>query len=340
MMETNRQPGSAGATTGCCQPRRPSGAQATTNQESTTEQSGNGQSTTAVGEVKHYLDQALVPSGSFMMGDHFAQGYSADGETPVHPVEITAFEMDTVATTNEQFAAFVAQTGYVTEAERFGSSAVFHLELGGEESWPGGSWRLGETPWWVVVPDASWQHPLGNGSAALADHPVVHVSWNDALAYCVWAGRALPTEAQWEYAARGGLEAARYPWGDELEPEGKHMCNIFQGVFPEENTAADGYASTAPVRSYEPNGYGLWQMAGNVWEWCADWFLPRYYKRSALEDPTGPPFGEGRVIRGGSFLCHDSYCHRYRVAARSMNSPDSSSSHCGFRTVAIDPGRS
>lgn len=338
-METNHQPGSAGTANGCCQPQRPSGVQTANNLDSMPERPGNVPGTVFLAEVNHGIEQALVPGGSFMMGDSFAQGYLADGETPLHRVQITAFEMDAVATTNEQFAAFVAQTGYVTEAERFGSSAVFHLELGDEEAWPGGSWRLGETPWWVVVPDASWRHPLGNGSSAPVDHPVVHVSWNDALAYCAWAGRALPTEAQWEYAARGGLQGARYPWGDELEPGGKHMCNIFQGVFPQENTAADGYASTAPVRSYEPNGYGLWQMAGNVWEWCADWFLPRYYKRSTVEDPAGPPFGEGRVIRGGSFLCHDSYCNRYRVAARSKNSPDSSSSHCGFRTVAIDTER-
>ena len=291
------------------------------------------------GMPRHGIEQVRVPAGSYLMGDHFAEGYPADGETPVHRVAVAEFGMDAEVVTNLEFARFAEQTGHVTEAERFGSSAVFHLQLGDEATWPAGSRRLAGLQWWVNVPGASWREPLGAGSSAQDDHPVVHVSWNDALAYCAWAGRALPTEAQWEYAARGGLEGARYPWGNELTPGNRHQCNIFQGSFPHLNTEEDGYGATAPARSFEPNGYGLWQMSGNVWEWCADWFLPRYYKRSPERDPQGPPFGEGRVMRGGSFLCHESYCNRYRVAARSRNSPDSSSSHCGFRTVSGPPER-
>lgn len=267
------------------------------------------------------------------MGDHFDEGYPADGETPVHPVRLDGFSMDATTVTVADFRRFVDQAGYTTEAERFGSSAVFHLELSTRRLDPAGAAPLPGTPWWINVPGASWHAPTGAGSRADDDHPVVHVSWNDAQAYCAWAGRRLPHEAQWEYAARGGLQGRRYAWGDELMPAGEHRCNIFQGRFPVENTAEDGYLSTAPVRAFPANGFGLFQMAGNVWEWCQDWFLPRYYRHSPGENPSGPPFGDGRVMRGGSFLCHDSYCNRYRVAARSRNSPDSSSSNCGFRTV-------
>jgi len=268
-----------------------------------------------------------------MMGDHFNEGYQQDGETPVHRVRLDGFSMDATTVTVSDFRRFVKETAYATEAERSGSSAVFHLELSVRRLNPVGAGPVPGTPWWINVPGASWHAPLGPGSRADDDHPVVHVSWNDAQAYCHWAGRRLPHEAQWEYAARGGLQGRRYAWGDELMPVGEHRCNIFQGGFPVENTVEDGYLSTAPVRAFPANGFGLFQMAGNVWEWCQDWFLPRYYRRSPEENPPGPPFGEGRVMRGGSFLCHESYCNRYRVAARSRNSPDSSSSNCGFRTV-------
>jgi formylglycine-generating enzyme required for sulfatase activity len=166
----------------------------------------------------------------------------------------------------------------------------------------------------------------------LAEHPVVQVSHTDALAYCAWAGRRLPTEAEWECAARGGLPGRRYPWGDAWH-EGRR-CNIWQGRFPAVNTLDDGWLTTAPVRSYEPNGYGLWQSVGNVWEWCADWWAEGSYARSATRNPVGPAAGEQRVMRGGSYLCHDSYCNRYRNAARASNTPDSAAGNIGFRTVA------
>ncbi|GAB3246322.1 hypothetical protein GCM10027562_03560 [Arthrobacter pigmenti] len=161
------------------------------------------------------------------------------------------------------------------------------------------------------------------------------MSWNVSRAYCSWAARRLPSEADWEFGARGGLEGARYAWGHELTPGGKHRCNIFQGDFPHRNDLQDGCLATAPVGAFRPNGYGLDQMAGNVWEWCGDWFLPHYYEHSPQGNPQGPPFGTGHVMRGGSFLCHHSYCNRYRVSARSSNTADSSSSNLGFRTVAI-----
>lgn len=265
------------------------------------------------------------------MGDHFDEGYAADGETPVHEVRLDAFYIDATAVTNASFAAFVKATGYVTEAEEFGVSAVFHLAFTGDRrdivSVADGA------PWWVAVRGASWRHPEGPGSGIndRQNHPVVHVSWNDAQAYCAWAGKRLPTEAEWEYAARGGLAGRRFVWGDEFRPRQRWMMNIWQGSFPHHNTEEDGFLTTAPVKTYRPNGYGLWQMAGNVWEWCADWFSADYYAVSPVVNPTGPATGEQRVMRGGSYLCHHSYCHRYRVAARSSNTPESTSGNLGFR---------
>jgi formylglycine-generating enzyme required for sulfatase activity len=186
------------------------------------------------------------------------------------------------------------------------------------------------------VAGASWKRPFGRLSslADLMDHPVVHVSWHDALAYCAWTGRRLPTEAEWERAARGGAESARFPWGDEMHPGGVHAMNVWQGEFPDRNSGDDGFLATAPARTFAPNGFGLFQAVGNVWEWCADWFDAGYYAVAPAVDPPGPDRGDRRVLRGGSYLCHASYCHRYRVAARSANTPDSSSGNCGFRTVA------
>jgi len=265
------------------------------------------------------------------MGDAFGEGYGEDGETPVHRVGLDAFRMDATAVTNAQFATFVKDTGHVTGAEEFGVSAVFHLAFRGDPRDVVN--RAAGTPWWLAVRGASWRSPEGPGSdvARRQNHPVVHVSWDDARAYAAWAGKRLPTEAEWEYAARGGLSGARFTWGDELTPRGRWMCNIWQGTFPTVNTAEDGFLTTAPVKSYPPNGFGLSSMAGNVWEWCADWFSPTYYASSPPHDPHGPDDGQQRVMRGGSYLCHHSYCHRYRVAARSSNTPESTSANIGFR---------
>jgi formylglycine-generating enzyme len=285
-----------------------------------------------------------LPGGVFAMGDAHRDGFYGDGETPVHPVELSPFTIDATSVTNADFAKFVHATGYRTEAESFGFSAVFHLVLAADDDDLLG--RPPQAPWWVGVKGADWRHPEGRHSdiEERGDHPVVHVSWNDALAYCAWASRRLPTEAQWEFASRGGLSGARYPWGDGLlGADGSWQLNIWQGTFPTANTADDGFLTTAPVRSYRPNAYGLWQTVGNVWEWCEDVFSPVTYRRRAgtglAPDPRGPGSGQSRVMRGGSYLCHDSYCNRYRNAARSANTPDSSMGNAGFRTVAVPPTR-
>ncbi|GAA1748876.1 formylglycine-generating enzyme family protein [Nonomuraea bangladeshensis] len=273
------------------------------------------------------------------MGDAFGDGLPGDGESPVHEVRLDAFDIDATAVTNADFARFADDTGYRTEAEAAGSSAVFHLLVRPEAEVVGSSPRA---PWWIFVEGASWRRPEGPGSDLLGreDHPVVHVTWHDAQAYCAWAGRRLPTEAEWERASRGGLEGARYPWGDELlDASGQWQVNIWQGAFPRHNTGDDGWPATAPVRTYRPNGFGLWQTVGNVWEWCDDPFDPRAYaKRARAQGPAHEPRPRVspvlRVLRGGSYLCHDSYCNRYRNAARSSNTPDSSMGNAGFRTVA------
>jgi formylglycine-generating enzyme required for sulfatase activity len=288
---------------------------------------------------RHTVEQISLAGGRFLMGDAHGDGAHGDGETPVHPVVLSAYSIDATSVTNDDFARFVEDTGYRTEAETFGYSAVFHLALAADEEDVTGP--AAGAPWWLGVRGADWRHPGGRRSDldGLGDHPVVHVSWNDAQAYCGWAGRALPTEAQWENASRGGLPGTRYPWGDEVpgEDEERWPCNIWQGSFPVTNTLRDGFLTTAPVRSFEPNGFGLWQTVGNVWEWCADWFNPRTYelalRQGEVEDPVGPGYGMTRAMRGGSYLCHDSYCNRYRNAARTSNTPDSSSGNVGFRTV-------
>nr|RZI37263.1 Serine/threonine-protein kinase pkn1 [Cryobacterium sp. SO1] len=282
---------------------------------------------------RHGIEQATVPRQLFRMGDADGAGNPGDGETPVHEVWLDAFSIDATTVTNAAFARFVAETGYHTESELFGYSAVFHLALEADVDDVVG--QPPQTPWWLGVRGADWAHPAGPRSSltGLAEHPVVQVSWNDALAYCAWAGRRLPTEAEWECAARGGLAGARYPWGDEWQA-GKR-CNIWQGRFPAVNTLADGWLSTAPVREFQPNGYGLWQSVGNVWEWCADWWAEGYYAASPARNPAGPATGEQRSMRGGSYLCHDSYCNRYRNSARASNTPDSAAGNVGFRTVAL-----
>jgi len=275
------------------------------------------------------------------MGAPDGDGYAADGEGPVHEVQLLAFEIASTAVTNADFAEFCDATGHVTLAERERWSFVFAGLLPDDHPATRG---VAAAPWWRQVEGADWRHPCGPKSSfeELPDHPVVHVTWDDAVAYCRWSGTRLPTEAEWECAARGGLERQRFPWGDDLEPEGRHMMNVFQGEFPALNTAADGFVGTAPVRSFAPNAYGLYQATGNVWEWCADWFAPDTYaadlangERSNGErsNPTGPPIGTHRVLRGGSYLCHQSYCTRYRVGARSANTPDSSTGNIGFRVA-------
>jgi formylglycine-generating enzyme len=282
---------------------------------------------------------AAIPGGAFRMGGADPDAFPQDGEGPVRTVRLSPFLIDRYAVANRQFAAFVKDTGYATDAERFGWSFVFHAHLG--PGTPVMDAAVPEAPWWVAVPGAYWKAPEGPGSSIerRPNHPVVHVSWNDASAYAAWVGKRLPTEAEWEMAARGGLDQARFPWGDELTPRGRHRCNIWQGEFPAYDTGEDGFTGTAPVNAFAPNGHGLHNVAGNVWEWCADWWSTAWHSAESPEtrnDPRGPSTGTARVIRGGSFLCHESYCNRYRVAARTCNTPDSTTAHTGFRCAA-DP---
>ncbi len=288
-----------------------------------------------------------LEGGEFLMGTDSPLAWPGDGEGPVRAVGVAPFYIDICAVSNGQFDEFVTATGYTTEAEQFGWSYVFHKHVSNSRARAASQGSAAGTEWWLGIEGACWRRPEGPGSniRRRMDHPVVHVSWRDAQAYCGWAGKRLPTETEWEYAARGGLQQKLYPWGDELTPRGKHMCNIWQGKFPHFDSGADGFTATAPVRSFSPNGYGLYNMSGNVWEWMADWFSPTPQSAGPQEDHSaerpaerpaeraGAAGGACKVIRGGSFLCHASYCNRYRVAARTANTPDSSTSHCGFRCV-------
>ncbi len=258
-----------------------------------------------------------IPATTFLMGSDDDVGYPSDGEGPVREAQVDSFSLDAHAVTNADFATFVDATGYATTAEQEGWSFVFAGLMPDEFPATRG---VASAPWWRQVFGASWKAPHGPDSTTPDNHPVVHVSWLDAQAYCRWIGGRLPTEAEWECAARGGLEQKRFPWGDDETPGGTHRCNVWQGEFPTTNTLDDGWYDTAPVDEFEPNGFGLYNMVGNAWEWCDDWFAP----------------GSGtRVMRGGSFLCNPSYCFRYRNSARSSNSPDSSTGNLGFR-VAYD----
>jgi sulfatase modifying factor 1 len=284
-----------------------------------------------------------ISAREFRMGGDDSDAFPDDGEGPVRAVSLSPYYIDATCVTNAQFAAFVKDAGYVTDAERIGWSFVFAglcTPQARSSVLPG---TVPDAPWWLPVSGACWRAPQGPRSTVgeRANHPVVHVSAHDAEAYARWAGKRLPTEAEWEMAARGGLDQATYPWGDELTPRGQHRCNIWQGRFPTHNTTADGYLGTAPVKAFRPNGFGLYNVSGNVWEWCADWWSATWHAMDGpltRIDPKGPAEGTARVIRGGSYLCHASYCNRYRVAARTSNTPDSSTGHMGFRCAADDPG--
>ncbi len=281
-----------------------------------------------------------VAAGPFMMGSEDPDGFPSDGEGPVREVTVSAFRIDARAVTNTQFARFVADTDYMTEAERFGWSFVFEHFVRGPARAAVIPRRLPDAPWWRGVHGADWRHPEGPGSdlTTRSHHPVVHISWADADAYARWAGKRLPTEAEWEKAARGGLEGAKLPWGDELRPRGEIRANTWRGRFPHAHEDGARFRGTIPAGALRPNGYGLYNVSGNVWEWCADWFSRDWHAApspTTRSDPRGPAQGSERVMRGGSYLCHASYCNRYRVAARTSNTPDAASGHLGFR-CAVD----
>jgi len=281
-------------------------------------------------------DASVIAGGTYAIGGSDPDANLFDGEGPIRDVQLSSFAVSPYAVTNREWAAFAAATGYVTDAERSGWSFVFAAFLEAASGVDGFPMTAGTPPWWRAVPGASWQAPEGPSSsvAGRETHPVVHVSWHDAAAYCAWRGATLPTEAQWEVAARGGLDRARYPWGDELRPGGAHRANLWQGSFPDRDTGEDGYVGTAPVDAFEANGYGLHNVVGNVWEWTADRWSRTWHAERSTEtrvDPLGPPTGSDRVIKGGSYLCHASYCNRYRLAARSHNDPHSATGNTGFR---------
>lgn len=304
--------------TGCCAPARDTGARGACAGEPDRWMAAALAVPAAPEPVRLRLHAELtrLPGGAFEMGTPRST-FPGDGDSPRHRVDVAPFRISCHAVTNAAFSEFIAATGYRTVAEREGWSFVFHLFLGDLARWPDYPPSL---PWWRRVDGASWAAPEGPGSdwRRRADHPAVHLSWYDARAYCQWAGLRLPREVEWEYAARGGLERQKFPWGDALTPGGRFMMNTWQGDFPVHNSAADGFAGTAPVDSFKPNGFGLSNMTGNVWEWVEDRF-----------GPSG-----GRVQRGGSYLCHVSYCDRYHVHSRTGNDPDSSTGHAGFRVAA------
>ncbi|XP_020500767.2 formylglycine-generating enzyme [Labrus bergylta] len=275
----------------------------------------------------------LIPGGEFLMGTD-DPGIPADGEGPQRLVYVDSFYMDIHEVTNRHFQNFVEAREYETQAEIFKDSFVFEGLLSDSVK-DQIAQAVAAAPWWLPVKGADWKHPEGpdSTSADRLDHPVLHVSWEDAVAYCSWANKRLPTEAEWEYACRGGLKDRLYPWGNKLYPKGEHYANLWQGDFPNNNSGDDGYNKTSPVMSFPANSFGLYDMVGNVWEWTSDWWTV-IHTTDHQQNPTGPPSGTDKVKKGGSYMCHKSYCYRYRCAARSQNTPDSSASNLGFRCVS------
>ncbi len=268
------------------------------------------------GDPPDTTGMVLIEGSEFTMGTDSGLPF----EGPAHRVELDSFYLAEHEVTNRQYAEFSQATGYRTESEKLGWSGVFDPRQNG----------------WTKGDGADWRHPHGPGSSHqdMPDHPVVHLAWADAEAYCAWRGLRLPTEAEFEYAARGGLEGAVYAWGNELTPGGEHQANLWQGMFPHEDRTLDGFGSHGPVKQFAPNGYGLYDMTGNVWEWVQDWYAPDYFARSPARNPQGPRRGEQKVQRGGSWLCSENYCQGYRVAARMMTAPDSGLNNLGFRCAA------
>ncbi len=293
---------------------------------------GNEAGGAAIGDARSWPTLALrtIPGGTAILGTG-RPIIAVDEEGPRRTRRMRPFRMMETAVTNAMFEAFVSETGFVTEAERFGWSFVFHRHVSAEVP---ETQRVVAAQWWCRVDGASWRLVNGPGSEAdwHRDHPAVHVSWNDARAFAKWAGGRLPTEAEWEHAARGGLGDAPFPWGErEPDEEGFVPCNIWQGRFPDVNTGADGYLATAPAKSFEPNGYGLYNMCGNVWEWTSDPMKLRSLSRRARD--RAKSMAGAKWLKGGSYLCHRSYCFRYRIAARTGTTPDTSTAHQGFRLV-------
>ena len=312
--------------------------------------------------LKNHEGMVWIPGGTFSMGGDNNQ--ARQDELPKHDVKLNGFFIDITEVTNAQFAKFIAATGYVTTADKDINWEDLKKQLPSDTPKPEpetlkaaslvfvateGEVSLQDySQWWSWSHGANWNHPKGKDSDIVGkdNFPVVHISWDDANAYCKWAGKRLPTEAEWEFAARGGLVKNVYSWGNEKVDEGKIHCNYFQGNFPYKNHGTDGFMGSAPVKSFAPNGYGLYDMAGNVWEWCADKYNNTYYdsfkKVKVAINPKGPlksydpdePLVSKRVMRGGSFLCNDSYCSGYRVSARMKSSADSSMEHLGFRCVS------
>lgn len=276
---------------------------------------------------------AFVKGGKFMMGTNHPF-LPLDGEGPAREIKVSSFYMDIYEVSNAEFELFANSTGYVTEAEKFGDSFVLDGKIS-EEIKKDIHQAVAGAPWWLPVKGANWRKPEGPDTLIRdrMGHPVLHISWNDAVAFCKWAGKRLPTEAEWEYACRAGLKNKKYSWGDKLKKGGHYMANTWQGTFPTRDTGKDGYAGTAPVTAFPANSYGLYNMLGNAWEWTQDWWTIRH-STHFQENPKGPPSGRDKVKKGGSYMCHKSYCYRYRCAARSQNSADTTASNLGFRCVS------